>query len=230
MKTLLLLLILAGVLVADGPGVIVSHHIKAEFALTPDPNGPAWKGVAGVFAENDPFGKPVPGHRTEIRSRWTDQNIYFLFVCPYETLHLKPNPELKQETNGLWEWDVAEVFVGTDFQNIKRYKEFEISPRGEWVDLDIDRSNPHPEGGWLWNSGMENQARIDEKNKVWYGVMKIPLKSIDSRTPANGIEMRVNLYRCQAKDPGRIYIAWQPTRSPSFHTPTAFGKLVLKGK
>ena len=230
MKTLLLLLILAGLARPDGPGVAKSRYIKAEFSLSPDPDSSEWKGAPAVFAENDTHGKPVPGHRTEIRSRWTDRNIYFLFVCPYETLHLKPNPEIKKETNKLWDWDVAEIFVGSDFKNIHRYKEFEISPRGEWVDLDIDRKNPLPEGGWLWNSGFDNQTRIDEKNKVWYGVMRIPIKSIDERKPANGTQMRVNFFRCQGSDPGRKYIAWQPTKSSTFHVPEAFGHLVLEGK
>jgi hypothetical protein len=76
---------------------------------------------------------------------------------------------------------------------------------------------------------MENKTRIDEKNKVWYGVMKIPLKSIDTRPPANGLEMRVNFYRCQGPEP-RKYIAWQPTHSKSFHVPEAFGRLKLEGK
>jgi hypothetical protein len=232
MKTLLLLLpALAAMAFADGPGRIVSRYAAADFPLTPDPEAPAWKGIPGVFAENDAMGKPVAGHRTEIRSRWTARNLYFLFICPYEKLNLKPNPELKKETNQLWDWDVAEVFAGADFDHIRRYREYEISPRGEWVDLDIDRDHPLPEGGWLWNSGFANKTRIDEKNKVWYGVMRIPIQSIDSRTPANGVEMRVNFYRCQGgPGPDRKFIAWQPTKSRTFHVPEAFGRLVLEGK
>jgi hypothetical protein len=45
-------------------------------------------------------------------------------------LYLKPNPVVARETNELWKWDVAEVFVGSDFQNIRRYKEFEVSAAG----------------------------------------------------------------------------------------------------
>src|SRR5689334_20974105 len=77
---------------ADGPGVMVSHRSKSDFDLTADPNAKAWKGVRGVFAENGPKGEALTGHRTEIRSRWTDDNLYFLFICPYEKLHLKPDP------------------------------------------------------------------------------------------------------------------------------------------
>jgi hypothetical protein len=63
MKTLLLLLpALAAMSFADGPGRIVSRYAAADFPLTPDPEAPAWKGIPGVFAENDAMGKPVAGH------------------------------------------------------------------------------------------------------------------------------------------------------------------------
>ena len=64
----------------------------ADFALTADPSAAAWKGVAGVVAEKDRFGKAIPGHRTEIRSRWTDKNVYLPIIAPYEDLYVKPDP------------------------------------------------------------------------------------------------------------------------------------------
>jgi hypothetical protein len=212
---------------ADGPGVILSHQASADFALSADPDAAPWKDVRGIFMENGPKGEAHPDHRTEVRSRWTKDNVYFLFVCPYQALHLKPNPNTKDETNKLWDWDVAEVFVGADFQHIRRYKEFEMSPRGEWVDLDIDRDKPLPEGGWLWNSGFEVKARIDSAKKIWYGEMRIPAKSIDARPPAAGLEMRINFYRCQGAGAHRKYIAWQPTQAETFHVPEAFGRMRL---
>ena len=79
--------------------------------------------------------KSFRSFRATVRTRWTEKNIYFLFVSPYDELHLKPNPTTQKETNELWNWDVAEVFIGSDFNDIQRYKEFEVSPQGEWVDL-----------------------------------------------------------------------------------------------
>ena len=114
--------------------------------------------------ETDRFGKVVPGYHTEVRTRWTKNNLYFLFICPYEQLHLKPGPDTRQETNQLWNWDVAEVFIGSDFADIQRYKEFEVSPQGGWVDLDVNLHNPHHEEGWVWNSGFEVLAKIDSKS------------------------------------------------------------------
>src|SRR5690348_18065495 len=42
-------------------------------------------------------GHSLPEYRTEIRSRWTNDNIYFLFVCPYKQLYLKPKPDTAQD-------------------------------------------------------------------------------------------------------------------------------------
>lgn len=228
MKLVILSLIFLAAGWAAQPGVIVSHYSAADFELTADPGAPHWKNVTGVIAENGPLGDPTPGHRTEIRSRWTDRHLYFLFVCPYEELHLKPNPSTTTETNKLWDWDVAEVFIGTDFKNIRRYKEFQVSPQGEWVDLDIDRDSPRPEDGWVWNSGFTVKARIDHDRKIWYGEMKIPIDTIDTRKPRPRLEMRINLYRIQGPPPNRRFVAWQPTGARSYHVPEAFGTLRLE--
>jgi hypothetical protein len=224
---LLLFLLAALPLTADGPGVILSRYVKQDFALTLDPAAPEWQSAGKVVAANGPKGDPTPGHRTEIRSRWSDKNLYLLFVCPYETLNLKPDPSTAAETNKLWDWDVAEAFIGSDFRNIRRYKEFQVSPQGEWVDLDIDRDHPQPEGGWRWNSAFEVKARIDEAKKIWYGAMRIPLDTIDDRPPQAGRELRVNFYRLQGPGPARKGIAWQPTNAASYHVPEAFGRMKL---
>ena len=227
MRTLLLALFVAGAAPADGPGVIRSVHSKEDFALTADPAAKPWNGVAPVVAELDHFSKPVAGHRTEIRSRWTKDNLYFLFVCPYQALNLKDNPSTTTETGKLWNWDVAEVFVGADFKNIRQYREYQVSPQGEWVDLDIDRDNPKPEGGWLWNSGFKVKARIDRQKQVWYGEMQIPIRTIDARPAAAGNQMRINFYRIQGPPPDRKGVCWQPTGSRNNHVPEAFGRVEL---
>jgi len=211
----------------DGSGIITSQRAKSDFTLTADPNAKEWKNVKGVIADRDSHGQPVPGHRTEIRSRWTEKNIYFLFICPYEELHLKSDPSTTAETNKLWDWDVAEVFIGTDLQDIKHYTEFQVSPQGEWVDLDIDRKPQPAVHNVQWNSGYEVKARLDREKKIWYGEMKIPMDKIDKRAAAPGLEMRINFYRLQGPPPARKGIAWQPTNNNSYHVPEAFGRLRL---
>jgi Carbohydrate family 9 binding domain-like len=210
-----------------GDKTIQSVWSDTDPALDTNPASAFWRGAPPIHMERDKRGKPDPKYRTEIRTRWTRQNLYFLFVCPYEELNLKPHPNTAEETNELWDWDVAEVFVGSDFNQIRRYKEFEMSPQGEWIDLDIDLSRPHHEDGWKWNSGFEVSARIDSATHVWYGAMRIPYSAIDSRPAAAGNTLRINLFRSQGPASSRHQIAWQAPMSESFHVPERFGTLKL---
>jgi hypothetical protein len=198
-----------------------------DVAVNSDPGSAFWRSAPVIVADKDKNGTVLPGYRTEVRSRWTREYLYFMFVCPYEELLLKPNPDTKAETNQLWNWDVAEVFLGSDFQNIRRYKEFEISPQGEWIDLDIDLAKPHHEEGWTWNSGFQVTARIDRNAKIWYGAMKIPWSSLGEASLAPGKTFRVNFFRSQGPLATRKDIAWQPTMSETFHVPERFGLLKL---
>jgi hypothetical protein len=221
-------LLLAGASLAAGTQPpFESTQAPGDVPLTTDPSSVFWRDARPVFAERDRQGKLATG-RMEVRSRWTKNYLYFIFVCPYEQLYLKPSPDTKKETNELWNWDVAEVFIGSDFTDIQRYKEFEVSPQGEWVDLDINLHNPHHEEGWLWNSGFEHTVRIDRANHVWYAAIKIPMKAIDSRQPAAGNTFRVNLFLSQGPPNRHKELTWQPTMNKTFHVPERFSLLELR--
>ena len=225
-----LVLIAAQILTAADPAVMESTKAREDVAPSTNPTIPFWRGARAVYTDKARYGQSQPRYRTEILSRWTEKNLYFLFVCPYEALNLKPSPDSSSETFQLWDWDVAEVFIGSDFQDIRRYKEFEISPQGEWVDLDIDLSQPHHEDGWKWNSGFTVAARIDPAAKIWYGAMRIPFSALQSHPPSVGDKFRINLFRSQGPPPNRTEVVWQPTMSHTFHVPERFGLLHLSAE
>jgi len=206
------------------PSIALARYIPSDSSPDTDPASSFWTGASSVVASNDALGQPVPGHATEIRAQWTPGSLYLLFSCSYIELHLKPDPVTTEETNKLWNWDVAEAFIGSDSKNIRRYKEFEVSPQGEWVDLDIDLDSPYPGAGWVWQSGIQAAARIDEAERVWFAFMRIPWAALDVR-PSPGVELRINFYRAQGPQPK--VVAWQPTHQPTFHVPQAFGTLQL---
>jgi hypothetical protein len=222
-----LIVLTAVTALAADKAVIKSSHAPEDVAIETDPGSAFWLGAPHIFAERDSHGRPIPGYRTEIRSRWTKDNLYLLFICPYEELHLKPSPDAVNETNQLWNWDVAEAFIGSDFRNIKHYKEFELSPQGEWIDLNIKLESPHHEEGWTWNSGFQVSARIDRTAHIWYGAMRIPFAAIDDRVPVAGNALRVNFFRSQGPPPNRKEVTWQPPMTDTFHTPERFGLLKL---
>ncbi|HEY1744765.1 MAG TPA: carbohydrate-binding family 9-like protein [Granulicella sp.] len=207
------------------PETFKSVRAPHDAALDLNPQSPFWRDASPISFDGDTYGRPVKALRTEVRSRWTDSSLYLLYVCPYEDLNLKPAPQTKTDTNHLWEWDVAEIFIGSDFQNIRRYKEFELSPQGEWIDLDIDLDQPHRDDAWKWNSGYETAARIDPEKKIWYGAMRIPFAAIDPQPPHVGSRFRANLFRSQGKS--HQLLAWQSPMGESFHVPERFGILEL---
>ena len=198
--------------------VLPSRRSTRDFRLTANPEAPQWRDIVPAIARNDNYGRPVPLPPTEIRSRWTKQNLYLLFSCPYDVLHLKPQPDISHRTSRLWEWDVAEAFIGSDPVHPERYREFEVSPQGEWLDLAIDLANPAPDNAPSWGSGFRVKARIDAVRKVWYGEMRIPLSAFD------GKPSRLGLFRMQ----GKREILWTPTQNRSFHVPESFGTLQLE--
>jgi hypothetical protein len=225
------LVFLSGVLYASASdrGAFKSSYAAQDVALDTDPRSAFWQRAPSVYAEVDNWGHAVPGYRTQVSSRWTKHNLYLLFQCSYEELYLKPTPDTAEETYGLWQWDVAELFIGSDLNNIRRYKEFEVSPQQEWTDLDINLDLPDHTVGWTWNSGFQVAARIDGTAKIWYGAMRIPFAALDTRPPAPGRTFRANLFRSQGPPDHRKAIAWSAPMSNTFHQPERFGVLTLVG-
>jgi hypothetical protein len=226
MKFLFLPVVFAG-MVWGQAAVLTSRKAAADVELTADPSSTFWKSAPNISTETDYSGNPVTNHRMEVRSRWTAGYLYLLFTCQYEKLNLKPDPATTAETQQLWNWDVAEAFIGSDFADIARYKEFQVSPQGEWVDLDIDRSGKNRGGGSAWNSGFQVKARIDAANKIWYGEMKIPFEALGGLPSNARRELRAGFFRIAGTDPGKKYVSWQPTGGRTFHVPEKFGILRL---
>jgi len=229
LRVLIFAAVCSGCALAATP-TVKSAWAETDTQLDTNPASQFWRAALPVYMEKDIHGNPVPKYRTEVRTRWTKQNLYFLFICPYQQLNLKPDPQTSAETNKLWNWDVAEVFIGSDFRDIKRYKEFEVSPQGEWIDLDIDLNKPHHEDGWIWNSGFHVSARIDRDAHIWYAAMRIPYSAVDTRPATAGNVLRLNLFRSEGPSTNRHEITWQAPMADTFHVPEKFGLLMLVKK
>jgi hypothetical protein len=213
---------------ADPADVFESAYIEQDFALAADPDRPEWATAPRILAGKRYDGQPVDGPPMEVRSRWTPNNLYLLYICPYTALNLKPDPTPDVETPRLWTWDVAEAFIGSDFDRIGFYKEFQVSPQSEWVDLAIDRDNPKSQGGMAWNSGYSVKGRVDPAARIWYGEMRIPFAAIDARAPVKGRELRIGIFRLSGPSDARVPYIWRPSGQPNFHVPSAFGVLRLR--
>ena len=199
--------------------------------LNTDPDSPAWSHASSTWIEKDCSRQiDYPRLKTEVRGFWTDSDLYLLFVSPYYELNLWLPPDNSKDRLKLWDRDVVEFFLGDDWANINVYREFEIAPTGDWVDLAIDRTRDSYDADW--NSGWQRQGRIDEKNHTWYAAARVPLHSVSEKKVAAGTKWRVNLYRIDGlgADPQRRFMCWQPTcvvnRDPN-HVPEHFGTLIF---
>ena len=81
-----------------------------------------------------------PDLASKVQGFWTDTDLYLLFTCPYRKLNIFVPPQNDRPRNKLWDRDVVEFFLGSDWNEIRRYREFEIAPTGDWIDLAIDLS------------------------------------------------------------------------------------------
>ncbi len=210
------------------------HHASGHPELTLDPGANIWKNAALLSMDKDCSRQiRYPKTKTEIRAFWTDSDIYFMFRCHYTVLNLFLPPKNDSARVGLWDRDVVEMFLGDDWTNIRHYREFEIAPTGDWIDLAIDLD--HQSNDRSWRSGWQTMARVDEPQKIWYAAARIPLSSISSLPVQDGTKWRVNLYRIDGlgSDSHRHFLCWQPTcvqnRDPN-HVPEHFGTVIFTRK
>jgi alpha-galactosidase len=164
-----------------------------------------------------------PERETEVRVLWNPEHLYLRFGARYRSITVFPDADARGWRDHLWERDVCEVFLQSDPAHAG-YKEFEVSPNGFWIDLDIVPGEKRD-----LQSGLRRRVKIDEANRRWRAVLDLPMKSLTQRFDA-GATWRVNFFRVEGAAEPRFYSAWQPTRTPqpNFHVPEAFGKLVFR--
>lgn len=217
----------------EPPGAVFTIPYVAQAPeLNTDPTSPTWGHSVSTWIEKDCSTQlDYPKLKTEVRAFWTDSDLYLLFISPYTELNLWLPADNSKDRLNLWDKDVVEFFLGDDWMNIRHYREFEIAPTGDWVDLAIDLD--HDSYGAEWNSGWQRQGRIDEKKHIWYAAARVPLSSVSDLRVKDGTKWRVNLYRIDGlgEDPQRHFMCWQQTcvvnRDPN-HVPEHFGTLIFK--
>ena len=74
MKVFFLYALVTALLRGQESHVFESKHAAQDIRPETDPNSQFWRAAPAIIFNGDPFGKPISGHRTEVRSRWTNQN------------------------------------------------------------------------------------------------------------------------------------------------------------
>jgi Carbohydrate-binding family 9 len=209
------------------PAKALSNSVLAAYLNdeTEDSGFPApksWRKAKPVRLEADWQGKNADPHRqTEVCLLWTPEFLYLRFVARYRLITVFDDADPGGRRDKLWDRDVAEVFLQPDPAQLRRYKEFEVSPNGFWIDLEIAH-------GALQHikSGLRRRVSIDEATKTWAAELAIPMKSLVQHFDPASV-WRVNFFRVEGPTEPRFYSAWQPTNTPqpNFHVPERFGFL-----
>ena len=188
------------------------------------PAAASWECAAPLRFNADWQGKSAdPARETEVRLLWTPEILFLRFQARYRTITVFADAESNGRRDQLWDRDVAEAFLQPDRSNLRRYKEFEVSPNGFWIDLDIAPGEKHD-----LKSGLKRRVILSEAQNVWTAELAIPVKCLVAKfDPA--VAWKVNFYRVEGAVEPRFYSAWKPTGTqvPNFHVPEAFGELVF---
>ncbi|HEY1262596.1 MAG TPA: carbohydrate-binding family 9-like protein [Terriglobales bacterium] len=201
---------------------IVALRISHEIELNAAHPAPEWKYETPISFCRDWQGLNAdPQRSTAVQALWTPQTLYLRFACCYRELFIFPDSDPDGRRDQLWDRDVAEAFVQPDPSRERFYKEFEVSPNGMWIDLDI-----FPGGRRDLRSGMRRSVILDEKAHSWAAELSIPMTALTAQFDSNAV-WRVNFFRVEGNSEPRTYMAWRPTHSaqPNFHVPGAFGKM-----
>ena len=201
---------------------IVATYMAYEVDLNASQEAEHWENAGAVVFCSDWQGEePDPGRETTVRVLWTRRTLYLRFECRYRELHVFADAEPNGRRDHLWDRDVVEAFLQPDPSRERFYREFEVSPNGMWIDLDIS-----PKGLADLSSGLQRSVFLDEKAHIWAAELAIPLKALTSNFDSNAV-WRANFFRVEGTKEPRTYLAWQPTGTPqpNFHVPKAFGRL-----
>ncbi len=201
---------------------IVAAHIDREISLNAGHPAAEWQRAQPVAFCSDWQGKnPDEQRETVVRVLWSATTLYLRFECRYRELFVFEDSDSNGRRDHLWDRDVAEAFLQPDPSHEHNYREFEVSPNGMWIDLDI-----FPGGLADLKSGLRRSVFHDEKAHRWAAELSIPIQALTANFDAKSV-WRANFYRVEGKQEPRTYMAWRATGTPkpNFHVPAAFGKL-----
>ena len=213
---------------ASAQDVIQARFWEKEATPGARPDKGMWKKARPVVFQHNWRGEELVGHKTTIRALWTADELWLLFQCDFDSVTIGPNPRTAKETEQLSTTsDVALALIAPDPGDLLRYKTFQVSPVGEWVDVHVDRETNNYDT--TWNSGIRSVARIDSAKHTWWAELTIPLKAFEVPPPTDGTRWRLNFFRIEHGPPRRS-IAWKPTYTskPNFHVPQVFGWLLFR--
>jgi len=207
---------------------IFALRVAHEIALDAHQPAPDWsKATPVVFCADWQGNRSDPARQTEVQALWTPQTLYLRFTCRYREIFVFDDSDANGRRDHLWDRDVAEAFLQPDPSQKQHYKEFEVSPNGQWIDLDIGPANiSREEPPRDLKSHLTRSVYLDKEKKTWAAELAIPMGALTANFNPK-TTWRANFFRVEGNREPRFYSAWQATKTPkpNFHVPEQFGYL-----
>jgi hypothetical protein len=168
--------------------------------------------------------------QTTVRACYDADNLYVRYDCEDYDIW----GESTERDSAIYNEEVVELFIGPGEDHPVHYYEFEVSPLGTMLDLEVYSPNLERQGlkgNFAWDCpGLQWSAERNDAANHWHAYMVIPWLSIGAKRDALPRTWRANFYRIErprGKDPE--FSCWSPTlTSPAdFHKPARFGILKL---
>ena len=206
------------------PKMQASHLLK-DFEPDANLNKPEWKNAKPVYIGSTAFKcVAMPEIETTVRALWSEDYFYLAYEGAYTKLTQFDPSDFKQKRAymdrkgaSLWDRDVVEAFIGTDLGDVNTYKEFQVAPTNEKVDLAL----VFPKRDFEWTSRFTSAVVIDESKHIWRCEVKIPVQSLSKEPLKRGSCWRINVFRCDVAH--EAFLSWCPSLNASFHVPSRFG-------
>jgi Mn2+/Fe2+ NRAMP family transporter len=211
------------------------HRTATKFTIDGQLDEPAWKAAKDVGKFKFAWWKDGKKEQTAAKLLWDDRYLYVSFRCT--DAHI--SGEHTKRDSPVYQDDCVEVFTAPNPDRPDDYFNIEMNVRGAFLD------RHHPNGPKVkpkqnWNAtGVRIAIAIDgtlnddtDTDREWILEAAIPLsnfKGVAKNTPpADGDVWHLNLNRLGGKTNPQ-FSQWSPskTKTPQFHAPKDFGRVVF---
>lgn len=150
-----------------------------------------------------------------------DTKSFYFSACGFEAPREIAKTESAEFKQGLWEADVAELFI-SDAED--RYQEINLSPSAAWWSATFNA--PRKQNTESFNA-FKVEASSRKNNEHWYSAVKIPLAAIKINLES-AHTLRANFCACLGDNP-RNFLSYAalPGKQADFHQPKHFSSVTV---
>lgn len=150
---------------------------------------------------------------------------FLWFIATRQALHTSPvNSKCGDFIEGLWDFDVAELFLSNPSNG--HYLEWNLSPNGAWWAASFSAPRSRITSLERWQSMVKTFAFTDH-SQLWCAAIQIPVTILQDEIHFSSESCANVSAVLHEPDPKFISFNPLPGKSPDFHQPSAFSKIIF---